>query len=185
MTHQSIPHPQETTCDVCGFDLWLPIASLESAHLGLYSDSRFPGRCILSLSHHRDHYEDLPGDEALDFTAAIKNCVQAIKTATGVDRVNVAILGNAESHVHAHLIPRRPESEPRPNSAPWEDTRPKTKLSSDQQDQLIKAIFAALTPIYARSAKYPVMPRRRGVRVPSPDETLEMFSFLNDPADAQ
>ena len=174
---------RDTTCVQCGFDLWLPLASLDGAHLGLYSDARFPGRCILSLERHRDHFDELAPDEALSFSVAIKNCVQAIKAATGAPRVNVAILGNEESHVHAHLIPRYPSEEERPNRAPWEDRRAKSSLSPEENEQLISSIGSALDAIYSGSTRFPINRQRKGVRVPRGVGEQEMFSLLGDADD--
>lgn len=137
---------EETGCSECGFELWLPIAPLNDCHLGLYDDSRFPGRCILMFDKHYNHFDELTDDEAFKFFIAIQVSVKAIKTVTGVDRVNITILGNTLSHVHAHLIPRYPESDSHHEKAPWEDTRKKEALSSLIREELINNIRMALTP---------------------------------------
>ena len=51
----------EWSCGVCGFDLWLPVAvkGLKVTHLGMYSDARFPGRCLV-LNDHYEGMEDMP-----------------------------------------------------------------------------------------------------------------------------
>ena len=92
-------------CEVCGFWLWQPMATGDRVSLGLYDDDRFPGRCLLVWDDHVEHLDELGGDDLLSFTRSIQQVSLAIKRATGVGRVNVAILGNQEPHLHAHLIP--------------------------------------------------------------------------------
>jgi len=129
-----------TECDVCGFGLWNPIASLSRSTIGLYNDARFPGRCIVSLDIHKDNFEELDEETTALFMEDIQKAMRAIKSATGADRVNMAILGNAESHVHAHLIPRYPDSEEFPKSSPWNDKRERAQLDAASVDLLRASI---------------------------------------------
>ena len=130
----------KAVCTNCGFELWLPIAELKVSTLSLYSDGRFPGRAILSLKEHFESLEELPPTLALDFLLDSQIAMGAIRRATGSPRVNYAVLGNAVAHVHAHLIPRYPESETKPHSSPWDDPRPRTKLEMPRESSLIGAI---------------------------------------------
>lgn len=101
-------------CQQCGFELWEPIAQSSYTSLGLYNDDRFPGRCILSLREHKESLEELTVETMVFFMRDIQIVMKAIRQATNATRVNVAILGNREAHLHAHLIPRFPENEQSP-----------------------------------------------------------------------
>ena len=127
-------------CSTCGFELWLPISKLEVSTAGLYDDARFPGRTIVSLNEHQEHLEDLSSELLLQFMMDVQDTVWAIKAATSVERVNVAILGNAVSHVHAHLIPRYPEVEAKPQNSPWDDPRIKEKMDTEVKLEFIQKI---------------------------------------------
>lgn len=127
-------------CKSCGFDLWKPIGNLEFSELGFYSDSRFPGRGILRLKEHRESLEELSDELALGFLQDTRKAMAAIRRATGATRVNFAVLGNTVAHVHGHLIPRFPENEELPGSSPWDDPRPRIKLSATEDAKLIRAI---------------------------------------------
>lgn len=144
-TEISIEHQANNECDECSFGLWLPIANLSTSSLGLYSDNRFPGRCILSLTEHYEALEDVPACLLNRFMDDVRNALTAIKKATGSQRVNFAILGNTVSHVHAHLIPRYPENEAFPGMSPWNDSRVKTSLDEVQEKGLVDAISECLT----------------------------------------
>lgn len=121
------------SCEDCGFELFLPIQRMPNSRLGLYDDARFPGRCILSLRDHYEHLEDVPLDLSMRFMEVIQHCAAGIRRATGCDRVNVAILGNAVPHVHAHLIPRFGDREALPRKSPWDDPRTRQPLGESAE----------------------------------------------------
>lgn len=129
-----------STCIHCGFTLFNPIKELSVSRLGLYNDTRFSGRCILSLNEHYDHFEDVTLNTQISFIQNINDAVHAMKNALHVERVNIAILGNTVAHVHAHLIPRYPTHETHPNKAPWEDTRIKEEFSFKEVEHLTNEI---------------------------------------------
>jgi diadenosine tetraphosphate (Ap4A) HIT family hydrolase len=120
----------EWRCRTCGFHLYVPIqASLRTSHLGLYSDARFPGRALLALDRHVTSLEELDDAERDALWADAVTAGRAIRRATSCARINYAVLGNAEPHLHVHLVPRRPELEPLPTRPPWNDTRPLSEMN--------------------------------------------------------
>lgn len=133
-------------CTECGFELWNPIptSELEVTDLSLYDDVRFPGRCILRLRQHEERLEQLDSAVATAFMADVQRAVRALSMVTGSERINVAILGNAVPHLHAHLIPRYPERESKPMNSPWDDPRPKAALSETEKQRLMSEIELAL-----------------------------------------
>lgn len=118
-----------SVCLKCGFELYNPVASLKLSDWGIYNDARFPGRSIVSLREHNTHEETVPSALMGAFMAEVQHVSRVIKAVTGCERVNIALLGNTVHHVHAHLIPRHPESEPNPEKSPWDDPREKETLS--------------------------------------------------------
>jgi diadenosine tetraphosphate (Ap4A) HIT family hydrolase len=134
----------EMTCYTCDFTLFHVITELRCSTLGLYDDARFPGRCILSLRAHYDDLIDVPRTLVIEFFDDMRCAGAAIKAVTGADRINYAILGNAVSHVHAHLIPRVTGGDPVPNRAPWAHPDSVSHLATAQLDSLISSIRAEL-----------------------------------------
>lgn len=128
------------TCVSCQFELWHPIISFGVSTLGAYNDARFPGRSLLVLNEHHTDFSDL--DEVLlgKFASDAQRAARAIRDATGAPRVNYAILGNAEPHLHWHLIPRIPSAEPLPERSPWDDPRSKQALPTAEFQRLYAAI---------------------------------------------
>ncbi len=141
---------QDTPCSACGFELWEPIAVLRSSKVGLYNDDRFPGRCILLLPEHVESLELLSSPVAMAFLNDIQIAMQAIRLATGAKRVNVAILGNRESHLHAHLIPRFPDSEDYPDHSPWNDPREKCRINNAKAAAIKQAILLEIQTAQVR-----------------------------------
>lgn len=129
-------------CLTCGFELWIPLASLEASEVGLYNDERFPGRLLVSLRDHYDHFDDVPNDVATALLGDVRFCSWVLRRELGAGRVNFAILGNQESHVHAHLIPRR-ASDAMPRSAPWQDPRPRKPMSDAQHEEVVGCLADA------------------------------------------
>lgn len=124
-------------CTVCKFSLWYPICELTVSYLGLYNDSRFPGRCILVLKNHAESFSDLDTDLAQAFVMEARSAARAIKIATGAPRVNFAILGNTQPHIHCHLIPRGFPGDPIPTRTPWEHPTKKSELPIREQERLV------------------------------------------------
>ena len=139
----AFPLSEDMPCS-CGFVLWQPIAQSQYSCLGLYDDARFPGRSILRLKEHQDRFDMVPEDILMGFMLDIQTAMKSIQTATGAARVNVAILGNRDPHVHAHLVPRFPDNEEFPDCSPWNDLRPKTFLSEGDKARIKTSIFEAL-----------------------------------------
>lgn len=130
-------------CPQCAFELWTPLAHAGPVLVGLYDDGRFPGRLIVSLVDHYDHLEDVPPAEVGPFMTNVQNAVRAQRSALDVTRVNVAVLGNQVSHVHAHLVPRR-STDARPMSAPWEDPRPRQQLDERHKEDVLARLSFSL-----------------------------------------
>lgn len=112
--------------------------------VGLYDDKRFPGRLLLSLRDHYDHLDEVPDGLLTDLTRDIKHVSRVLRDGLGADRVNVAVLGNLEPHVHAHVIPRYQAREPLPARAPWQDPRPLIKFATEELDRVISDLSEKL-----------------------------------------
>lgn len=132
------------SCPACSFALWLPICDLKVSVLGLYNDSRYPGRCILVLKQHETDLTVLSSDLAFSFLSDAQMAARTIKNVTGSPRLNFAILGNQEPHLHFHLIPRGGIGDVNPRRTPWESPLPKADLSQDIVQKLIEEICAGI-----------------------------------------
>lgn len=124
-------------CKNCNFQLFNPVHEFNHSNLVFYNDSRFRGRCILSLKKHFDNWEDVDEESLLGLMKESQQAVRAIKKATGCKRVNIASLSNQVAHIHLHLIPRFPDEEEFPNGAPWRDRREQTEMTEDKARRIV------------------------------------------------
>jgi diadenosine tetraphosphate (Ap4A) HIT family hydrolase len=131
-------------CDVCSFSLFKPIAETDTLALGLYDDDRYPGRSILVLKEHYDHLEDVDYELAREFLMSMTFVGLTMRDLELCRRVNYAVFGNEHPHVHAHIIPRKPESDPVPNRPIWENPISAKSLNSGNADRLISRIAEKL-----------------------------------------
>jgi diadenosine tetraphosphate (Ap4A) HIT family hydrolase len=76
---------------------------------------------LLYCSRFSEHFDAMPATELGGFMADVQRASRALRQLSAVERVNVAILGNREPHVHAYLIPRRPDE---PNARGAHGTAP-------------------------------------------------------------
>ena len=131
-------------CAVCGFRLWHPICELGVSSLGFYDDERFPGRCLLTFRRHVEHLTEVSEGEAAAFIRDSQAAARAILDCTRADRINYAILGNTEPHLHMHLIPRVQSTDPIPTRPPWEHPEEKRPMEPEAAQALVRAIAAGI-----------------------------------------
>lgn len=62
---------------------------------------------------------------------------------TAAARINYAVLGNAEPHLHVHLIPRSTE-EAKPTRPPWEHPQGSRPLQVVRSGRLLQRLKDAL-----------------------------------------
>lgn len=140
---QQLRTDEHYECAACGFALWRPLWGFEHTVLGLYDDVRFPGRCLLAVRDHATRFEALDPElaSALMLDAAVVGRV--VRAAVGADRMNFAVLGNTEPHVHVHIIPRVLATDPVPDRPPWEHPEKPGPLAADVRER-IEADLAVL-----------------------------------------
>lgn len=131
-------------CDACGFKLFVPVEELEVSWLGLYDDARYPGRCLVVYKQHKELLQALPRNDRHRFLDDVDASMRAIASVTGAVRVNMAVLGNTEPHLHSQLIPRLPGGDPVPERPHWEDPRPRVPLDGDLLTTLVEALRSAI-----------------------------------------
>ena len=132
-------------CGKCGFTLHNPVAILSVSNVGMYDDARYPGRLIVTLRRHYEHLDELRAETTSMFMADVQKCSRILRKMEGVVRVNVAVLGNKEPHVHAHVIPRY-AGEVNSDRAPWDDAPEFRELGEARRDAiqaLLKSMFWA------------------------------------------
>ena len=118
---------------------------LSASILGLFPDRRLPGRCVLVLEEHHEHFELLPGELAQRFIEDTRRAARAIREVTGRTRLNYAMLGNQVAHLHMHVMPRGGAADSDPRVSPWELAEPEAPLEAKARLELAERLRDALT----------------------------------------
>lgn len=130
-------------CGTCGFKLGEPLATLAVSDLCFVSDHRFPGRCVVTLHQHATELFELNPAVRSAFADDVSAAAQAIKLAVYAFKMNYEILGNADPHLHCHLIPRQ-LVEPKPKVPAWLHPETQAELAAGKADEVKRRIVTLL-----------------------------------------
>lgn len=131
-------------CEACDFELWVPVGMLDVTAVGLYDDRRFPGRCLVALSTHVEHLDELDDAQLASFMRDVRKVGRAIREVTLASRVNYAVLGNVQPHLHAHVIPRGGTADVRPDRSPWQHPERTGPLDERQREVIVSQLRGRL-----------------------------------------
>lgn len=134
---------QATACITCGFKLGEPLAMLDVSELCFVSDCRFPGRAVVTLRQHATELYELSRETRSAFVNDVSRAAQAIMLAVGAFKMNYEILGNADPHVHCHLIPRQ-QDEPGLKLPAWLHPQAQEELAADAASEIKQRILTHL-----------------------------------------
>lgn len=97
-------------CSFCSlldaYDHAARISEFENSVAFLTRDQSHPGRCVLILKSHLEHFHELSETHFETFNREMRLLDDALRRTFQPDRINYAVLGNVVAHVHWHLIPR-------------------------------------------------------------------------------
>lgn len=121
------------------------IAELSESYVLLADEQAYRGYCLLLSKEHHEHLTALPLERQLRLYEDVARVAAAIMRELEPNRLNYACLGNFMTHVHWHVIPRRPE-DPEPLHPIW--VRPlderRRALPAAERSELIGRLRRAL-----------------------------------------
>ena len=134
-------------------DCWICQSLSRDPHLVYYEtktslaklnpDQLFQGYTFLTLKQHREHLHLLPENMRKQFLDDMLTVATALAKALNPDRLNYELLGNAQAHLHWHIIPRY-ISDPMWGRPIWAGNRPRRRLASEDYSRLKDTIQAHL-----------------------------------------
>jgi len=104
----------------------------------LHINQFYYGRALVIFNQHEEDLSNLKEFERKDFWEEAIEVGLTVQKATEADRINYALLGNREYHLHWHVIPRY-INEPNFTTTPWHNEGEKT-LSEPEMQNLIRTI---------------------------------------------
>ncbi len=137
-------------------DCWICQSLSRDAHLVYYEtktslaklnpDQLFRGYTFLTLKQHREQLHLLPDRQRKQFLDDMLTVATALAKALNPDRLNYELLGNAQAHLHWHLVPRY-ANDPMWGRPIWAGTRPRKRLTTEDYAQLKTNIQSHLPPV--------------------------------------
>ena len=70
------------------------------------SDLAHKGRCVLALKNHRRELCECEPQELADFADDLARASGAVKELWGCTKLNLASFGDANPHLHFHIVPK-------------------------------------------------------------------------------
>ncbi len=105
----------------------------------LNPDQVFRGYTFLTLKQHAEQLHQLPPRIQKQFLGDMLQVATGLAKALNPDRLNYELLGNAQPHLHWHIIPRY-ISDPMWGRPIWAGNRPRKRLTSEEYEHLKTSI---------------------------------------------
>ncbi len=136
-------------------DCWICQSLSKDPHLVYYEtgtslaklnpDQVFRGYTFLTFKKHAEHLHLLPAHAQKLFFNDMLMVATALAKALNPDRLNYELLGNAQAHLHWHIVPRY-TNDPMWGRPIWAGNRPRKRLTSEDYSRL-KAVIQAQLPM--------------------------------------
>lgn len=88
-------------------DYMKEVALLEYARVYLNNEQEYPGRCYVVLNSHKTELYELDDEELAGFMNDVARVADAVNKVFKPDKINYAVYGDIDSHVHFHVVPKR------------------------------------------------------------------------------
>jgi diadenosine tetraphosphate (Ap4A) HIT family hydrolase len=116
-----------TTCLICervalarsGNNPYL-VAEMDHSYFVVGDHQFHRGYSLVLLKEHVREPFDLPVDRQREHFREVMRAAEAIRDTFRPRKMNFSCYGNAEPHVHWHIVPRY-EDDPHPGKDPWQD----------------------------------------------------------------
>jgi len=118
------------------------VARLSASTVLLDVDQRYRGKTVIVTREHVTDLLEMPEARALELYADVRNVARATRLALAPARLNYALLGNQEPHVHWHVIPRFPGDDGWGGAPRFEP--PPTRLDPAAYRELARRLSAAI-----------------------------------------
>ena len=82
------------------------VAVLPHSRVYLNNEQEYVGRCVVVLKSHKQELFELTPDELHGFMDDVANVANAINSVFNPDKINYAIYGDIDSHIHMHVVPK-------------------------------------------------------------------------------
>ncbi len=139
--HSPLPKLQED-CWICQ-NLHQPthlvIRETQTSIAKLNPDQLFHGYTFVTLKWHEEHLTNLSPRDQHRFLQDMTTIANTLNKTLKPDRLNYELLGNAQPHLHWHLIPRY-TTDPMWGRPVWAGNRRRKRLTEDAYKELVSKL---------------------------------------------
>ena len=82
------------------------VGEMKASTLYLFKDQAHKGRCVLTLKNHRRELCECEPQELADYAEDLARASEAVKELWGCTKLNLASFGDANPHLHFHIVPK-------------------------------------------------------------------------------
>ena len=82
------------------------VGEMKAGTLYLFKDQSHLGRCVLALKDHKKELCECEPQELADFADDLAKASGAVKELWGCTKLNLASFGDANPHLHFHIVPK-------------------------------------------------------------------------------
>ena len=79
---------------------------MKASTLYLFKDQAHKGRCVLALKGHKKELFECTDQERADYMEDLARASGAVKELWGCTKLNLASFGDANPHLHFHIVPK-------------------------------------------------------------------------------
>lgn len=140
---------QAADCFYCGGEYkgyMKEVGKLDASTVYLNNEQEYRGRCTVVLDSHKTELFQLEEEERNLFMRDVARVAQALNRIFQPDKINYAVYGDIDSHIHFHVVPKHKHS--KNWGWPFELTAGEGKekfLAAQQYDEIIGQIRRELT----------------------------------------
>lgn len=82
------------------------VGEMKCSTLYLFKDQSHRGRCVLALKGHKKELYECTEQERVDYMEDLARASEAVKKLWGCTKLNLASFGDANPHLHFHIVPK-------------------------------------------------------------------------------
>ena len=86
--------------------IMMEVGKMKAGTLYLFKDQAHKGRCVLALTDHKKELFECDDQERIDYAEDLALASKAVKKLWGCTKINLASFGDANPHLHFHIVPK-------------------------------------------------------------------------------
>ena len=86
--------------------IMMEVGKMKAGTLYLFKDQAHKGRCVLALNDHKKELYECDDQERMDYAEDLALASKAVKKLWGCTKINLASFGDANPHLHFHIVPK-------------------------------------------------------------------------------